>query len=76
MSGIEFSKIWESYREWIVVDRETHEDQILLEYRLDQLGFDLTNLANINGQPSPMSLNFDAFYNDLQKEKCFIYISF
>ena len=73
MSGIEMSTIWESNREWIVVDRETHEDQILLDYRLDQLGFDLTSLENIKGQPSSMSVNFDAIYNDLQKGKCFIY---
>ena len=76
MNGIEFSTIWESYREWIVVDRETHEEQILLDYRLDQLGFDLTNLANINSQPSPMSVNFDEIYNDLQKGKCFYDISY
>ena len=76
MSGIEMSTIWESNREWIVVDRETHEEQILLDYRLDQLGFDLTNLENIKGQPSPMSVNFDEIYNDLQKGKCFYGISY
>ena len=76
MSGIELSTIWESYREWIVVDRETHEEQILLDYRLDQLGFDLPNLENIKGQPSPMSVNFDEIYNDLQKGKCFYGISY
>ena len=69
MGGLRIDRVWESLREWIVVDDKKHEEQINFNTWLNQLEVDLVNMKHIKEPPSPMSLTIDSIYDHFKKDR-------
>ena len=69
MGGLRIDRVWESFREWIVVDDKKHEEQININTWLSQLEVDLVNMKHIKEPPSAMSLTIDSIYDYFKKDR-------
>ena len=69
MGGLRIDRVWESLREWIVVDDKKHEEQININTWLSQLEVDLVNMKHIKEPPSLMKLTIDSIYEDFEKDR-------
>ena len=67
--GLRIDRVWESFREWIVVDDEKLEEQININTWLNQLEVELVNMNHIKEPPSLMSLTIDSIYDHFKKDR-------